>query len=508
MSGTQEQTSFILFTDIYRSSALWERYPDEFSRALEEHNGIVEEAVQSRGGEIMKNLGDGYIALFDTASVCVSAMVDVERGMDTVPALPDETRLQVRLAGHGGPLKRLAVGKGYFGHALNRASRIVQVCHPGQALVSDTVRAHTGEDVDGARLTDLGSHHLRDLAEPEHLYQLDHPDFALHEFPPLPTLSYRPNNLVYQPNAFIGREREHAELKRLILEKKQRLITVTAPGGYGKSRLATQLCANLLDFFENGVFEVLLAPVGSHERIVSATADALGFQFYGKAEPQQQLIDYLREKQMLISFDNFEHVMEGKDLLSEILQHAPKVSLLVTSREPLRLKAEKVYRLEPLPTGVGRAHQPGKEAALVSAAYPGESEGREELPEAVQLFLDRATLVKHDFALTAENFALVSEICAKLDGVPLSLELAAAWADSFTLGELLTEVEHQLELTAKMSDVPERQRSIRASLDWSYNLLSDEQRNVIRAVSTFKGGFFFEAAMGVDTLLGCQGFGS
>ncbi len=518
MSGTQEQTSFILFTDIYRSSALWEQYPDEFSHALEEHNGIVEEVVQSRGGEIMKNLGDGYIALFDTAAVCVSAMVDVERGMDAVPTLPDETSLQVRLVGHGGPLKRLAVGKGYFGHALNRASRIVQVCHPGQALVSEAVRAHVGEAVDGAKLTDLGSHHLRDLAEPEHLYQLNHPEFALHEFPPLPTLEYRPNNLVFQPNAFIGREREHGELKQIITEKKQRLVTVTAPGGYGKSRLATQLCANLLDHYENGVFEVLLAPVGSHERIVGATADALGFQFYGKAEPREQLIDYLREKQMLVCFDNFEHVMEGKDLLSDILQHAPKVSLLVTSREPLRLKAEKVYRLEPLPTGVGRAESGGTGVSpVIPSATNHGRDGRatddsprpatagkpteEELPDAVQLFVDRATLVKHDFSLTTGNLATVNDICAKLNGVPLSIELAAAWADSFTLGELLAEVEHQLELTAKMSDVPERQRSIRASLDWSYNLLTDVQREVLRAVSTFKGGFFFEAA---ESTVGAQ----
>gem|GEM_PF-895681 len=511
MSGDQEQTSFILFTDIYRSSALWEKYPNEFSQALEEHNCVVEQAVESRGGEIMKNLGDGYIALFDTASVCVSAMVDVERGMGALPALPDDERVRLRVAGHGGPLKRLAVGKGYFGHALNRASRIVQVCHPGQALVSQVVRAHTGEAVDGAKLTDLGSHHLRDLAEPERLYQLDHPEFALHEFPPLPTLEFRPNNLVYQPNAFIGRAREHGELKELILEKNKRLITLTAPGGYGKSRLATQLCANLLDFFENGVFEVLLAPVGSHERIVTTTAAALGFQFYGRAEPKSQLIDYLREKQMLISFDNFEHVMEGKDLLAEILQHAPKVSLLVTSREPLRLKAEKVYKLAPLPvavtTGVGTRQVPGvgtRHPTGVGTSVPTPPNlanefaspvvAETEIPEAAQLFVDRATLVKHDFSLTEKNLATVNEICAKLDGVPLAVELAAAWADSFTLPELLSEVERQLELTAKMTDVPARQRSIRASLDWSYNLLTEEQREVIRAVSTFRGGFFFEAA--------------
>ena len=182
-----------------------------------------------------------------------------------------------------------------LGGALNRASRIVQVCNPGQALVSEAVRAHLGKAPADSSFLDLGSHHLRDLEEPERLYQLKHPDFQLNDFPPLQTLGYRPNNLVYQPNSFVGRSKEVDELKALILFNKQRLITITAPGGYGKSRLATQLCANLLEHFENGVFEVLLAPVGSHERIVPTAAAALGFQFYGKADPQEQLGDYLRD---------------------------------------------------------------------------------------------------------------------------------------------------------------------------------------------------------------------
>ncbi len=585
MSDTQEQTSFILFTDIYRSSALWEQYPLEFKELLHRHNVITEEAAKSNQCEVLKNLGDGYLTVFGQPRQAVECAVSVQREFAKFPPLPDGSKLLLRVAMHAGIPHRLPETNEYFGPILNRCSRICQVCHPGQALVSQAVRAHTGEAVDGAKLTDLGSHHLRDLAEPEHLYQLDHPEFALHEFPPLPTLGYRPNNLAYQPNAFIGREREHGELKALLigngratadeheesvgavpfgsepqgrrheppavgaqhvvpspggngararhavpLRKTHRLVTITAPGGYGKSRLATQLCANLLDYYENGVFEVLLAPVGSHERIVGATADALGFQFYGKAEPQQQLIDYLREKNMLISFDNFEHVMEGKNLLVDILQHAPKVNLLVTSREPLRLKAEKVYKLEPLPISVGRAPvarrpESGKERRGTGPRPTGEEiitgetlrrlrRGgqapapptevptlHEELPEAVQLFIDRATLVKHDFALTPENLATVNDICTKLNGIPLSIELAAAWADSFTLGELLSEVEQQLDLTAKMSDVPERQRSIRASLDWSYNLLNDEQREVVRAVSTFKGGFFFEAA---ESVVGAQ----
>ncbi len=236
---TREQTSFILFTDIYRSSSLWECYPDEFSRVLEKHNGIVEQAVQSRDGEIMKNLGDGYIALFDTSSACISAMVDVKKGVGALSPLPDGTKLLLRVVAHGGQLKRLAVGQGYFGHPLNRASRIAQVCNPGQAILSDTVRTHLSEVPQDTSIVDLGIHYLRDLQEPEKLYQLNHPDFPSHEFSPLATLKNRPNNLAFQPNSFIGRELELHELTQLILGGYHRLITISAPGGYGKSRLAT-----------------------------------------------------------------------------------------------------------------------------------------------------------------------------------------------------------------------------------------------------------------------------
>ena len=473
-----ERTAFILFTDIHRSTQLWERYPVEFKELLHQHNVVTEEAARSNGCEVLKNLGDGYLAVFGDLARALSCAVIVQREFTKFPPLPDENKLLLRIAMHAGTPHRLPGADEYFGPILNRCSRICQVCHPGQVLFSAAVKElMEGPPAEGL-LIDLGEHRLRDLSQPERLYQLDHPEFALHEFPPLPTLGNRPNNLVYQPNEFIGRAREMEELRELLLEKKQRLVTITAPGGYGKSRLATQLCANLLQEYQYGVFEVLLAPVGDAGRVVGATADALGFQFYSNAAPKDQLIGYLREKEMLLSFDNFEHVLTGKDLVIEILQQAPKVSILATSREPLRLKAEKVYRLEPLPV----------------ASDTKEKAAGEDLPEAVQLFIDRASLVNHEFALTEENLATIGEICTTLDGVPLAVELAAGWADSFTLSEMLEEVSEQLELTARMDDVPDRQRSIRASLDWSYGLLSEEQRRVLRAVSVFKGGFFLDAA--------------
>ncbi len=509
------QSSIILMTDIYRSSSLWERYPDEFSRALESHNQIVEEAVDSNSGEIMKNLGDGYIALFNSAHDCVGAMIALKKEIKELPPLPDDSQMRLRLVGHGGQLRRLAVGEGLFGHALNRASRIVQVCHPGQVLLSQAIQNNLAEKPEDTDLTDLGMHRLRDLEEPEHLYQLKHPSFAVHEFPPLPTLGYRPNNLVYQPNSFIGREQEMEDLRNMFARGDHRLITITAPGGYGKSRLATQLCANLLDEFEHGVFEVLLAPVEEASRLASSAAAALGVQLYGRSDPQTQLIDFLRKKNMLVSFDNFEHMMQSKELIAEILKVAPKVNVLVTSREPLRLSGEVVYALDPLPTTIaGREIMPGKDGAISEhdiqdgkAAVKTASEHMfsakvTALSESVQLFLDRAILVKRDFDLNENNLTLVDKLCSRLNGVPLAIELAAGWVDSLTLPELLDEVGKQVSLTARMADVPERQRSIRASLDWSYSMLAEDQAEVLLAVSAFKGGFFLDALASVASVKG------
>ena len=500
-----ERTAFILFTDIYRSSHLWEVFPKQYPAVLEQHNRTVEEIVLARSGDIIRHLGDGYAVLFDDAVQCADSAVAIQcamAGAQALPAFSDGTELQVRVACHGGELRQLAVGRGYFGPPLNRASRICQVCHPGQALVSQKVQVFLDAQPVNTTLIDLGEHRLRDLAEPEHLFQLDHPGFALHEFPPLPTLASRPNNLIEQPNAFIGRAGELAELKEMLVgqavARLQRLITITAPGGYGKSRLATQLCADLLEEYKHGVFEVLLAPVGDHNRIVGATADALGFQFYGKTDPEEQLIDYLREKELLISFDNFEHVMEGADLISSILKEAPGVQVVVTSREPLRLSGEQVYPLESLPVVVsdGGADIPVRDSSMLADTEVRPTKDTA-LPDAVVLFTDRAMLVKPSFALDDASLPQAQVICERLDGVPLAIELAAAWVDSYSLDELLAEMDQQLELTARMRDVPERHRSVRASLDWSYNLLSYEQRDNLRCLAVFKGGFFIEAVEAV-----------
>jgi predicted ATPase/class 3 adenylate cyclase len=494
----REQILFILFTDIYRSSHLWEAYPRDYPARLERHNALIEAAVLRNGGWVLKGMGDGYIALFGSPLECAACAVDVQREAAAIDPLPGGEQLTLRVVAHGGSLRK--VGDDYFGPALNRAARMCQVCHPGQLLISGTVKQLLPHALPSAQVIDLGEHQLRDLSDPERLYQVDCGDFPVHEFPPLPTLANRPTNLSVQPNVFIGREAELHELSRLLLDPGQRLVTIVAPGGYGKSRIAAQLCAELLDEFEHGVYEVLLAPLSSPARIISAAADALRFPLYSGRDAKEQLLDFLRDRQLLIHFDNFEHLMAGAQMVNVMLQAAPRLKVLVTSREPLRLRSEQVYHLPPLSV------DPPADAAVIvlPAADCPEVAAPEQLGPAVRLFVDRAQLVRHDFNLDARELQLVRSICERLGGVPLAIELAAAWVDSFTPAELLAEVESQLELTARMGDVPERHRSVRASLDWSWKLLTDEQRQLLRGVAAFNGGFHADMAVQLTGLKGVR----
>lgn len=471
---------FILYTDIYQSSRLTELYPQQYEALLNQHNSLTEDRIAAWHGQLYQHTGDGYIALFDRAADCLACACELQSAYSGLPPVSADLPLLVRVVAHGGLIRK--VSGHFFSLAFNRANRICQVCHPGQVLISQIVRLAVEVPPAGSELVYLGEHHLRDLTEPEPLYQLSHPGFALSQFPPLPTLSSRPNNLIAQTNTFVGRRREMEEIKAL-LASGARCVTLIAPGGYGKSRLAAHLCAELLPQFERGVFCVDLDQVSDHGEITAALAQALTFQFYGQGNPAEQLVDYLREKEMLLCFDNFEHLSAGAALVAEILHAAPGVVVLATSREALRITSEQVYPLDPLPVDL-----PAEPAGTFS--------------DAELLFADRATRVNPGFMLDATSAPLVMDICAKLNGIPLAIELAAAWADSITLKELDAELEQQLELTARHADVPSRHRSLRASLDWSWNLLAQEQQEQLMKLSAFRGGCF---AAGASAVLGIQG---
>lgn len=472
---------YILYTDIARSSFLTERHESSYLDLLSRHNELVAATVAQYDGSVYKQMGDGFIALFSTADDCLACACHLQQGLGRLPEITDGEPLQVRVVAHGGELTQ--VGAEFFGTALNRASRICQVCHAGQVIVSQIVADGGAALPADASLTDLGRHHLRDLAEPEHLYQMLHPEFVRQDFPPLATLESRPNNLVEQPCTFIGRERELNELAEL-LARDHRLVSVVAPGGYGKSRLAAQLCANQLGSYSHGVFMVLLAPVRDHRHVINEIARALNFQFSGGRDPLAQLLAYLRPKHLLLCLDNFEHVLAAAELVAELLAGAPDVKIVITSREPLRLREELIYRLDPLSVEVSGEAQ--------TAPYS----------EAELLFADRAQLVNPHLNLGEEAFSLIKSICDQLSGIPLAIELAAAWTDSLTLTELRDELGQWLELEARAADVPLRHRSLRACLDWSWQLLGREQQRLLMQVSAFRGGFYPSAAA---EMLGLKG---
>ena len=283
-------------------------------------------------------------------------------------------------------------------------------------------------------------------------------------------------------HTFIGRQQELQELTQL-LKYGRKLVTVVAPGGYGKSRLLLELCTQMQNEYTHGVTVVLLAAVSDSKRVLIVTAEALGMQLKGQQEPLTQLADYLREKQLLLYFDNFEHLLDGRDIVESLLSAAPGLQILISSREPLQLKSEYIYQLDALP---------------VDSLPLGK--GISSLPPAIQLFADRAQSANPLFMVTDQNLDEIGEICAVLDGVPLAIELAAAWSDALDLQQLRRELREQLDITATAEDVPERHRSVRASCDWSLRLLTEEQQLVLRCVAVFRGGFSLDAASAVIPL--------
>lgn len=289
-----------------------------------------------------------------------------------------------------------------------------------------------------------------------------------------------------KPRSFFGRQEELSELKKM-LSRGSRLISIVAPGGYGKSRLVEELCLQEGAKFANGCIEVELAPLTDPARIPSATARALGLKLSGGRHVAQQVQDYLREKEFLLHYDNFEHLLEGAPFVRKLLAAAPKLRILVTSRERLGLEEEEVFLL-------GSLH----------VEQPQEKTRWGQVSPAVELFIHRAGMANGGFILTEENAQAVANICTALDGVPLAIELAAAWSSSYGLAELQHELKQQLDITARAADVPQRHRSVRASCDWSYGLLKEEQRLVLRCISVFKGGFFAEAAKAVIPALDLQ----
>ena len=474
-------TITFVFTDIEGSSQRWERFPEAMALALVKHDTILREAFESRGGLVFKTVGDAFCVAFDTAAAALDAALEAQRLIksETWEEVGD---LRVRMAVHTGAAE-LRDGD-YFGPTLNRVSRILATGHGGQALLSQTtqelVRDHLPQ---GARLRHLGEHRLRDLARPEHLFQLVAQDLPS-EFPPLRSLENVPNNLPIQLTTFVGREREIAEVKQRL--EKTHLLTLTGPGGTGKTRLSLQVAADLLDSFADGVWLVEFAAIDDAALVIETVAAALDLRQEADRPLATSLAAYLRAKKLLLILDNCEHVVEACARLVELLlRSCPHLRILASSREALGIAGEMTWLLPPLslPEEYWRDIAGGPDAIDRLMDF-----------EAVRLFVERATMARPSFRLTNENVLVIAQICWRLDGIPLAIELAAARTRVLTLTQIAERLDDRFHLltTGSRTAVP-RQQTLRSLIDWSHDLLSEPERTLFRRLCVFARGRTLEA---------------
>jgi predicted ATPase len=399
----------------------------------------------------------------------VQASVQAQRQL-AANTWPDGGAIRIRIGLHTGE-GSLSAGD-YVGLDVHRAARIAAAGHGGQVLLSDTTKALTASALpESVSLRDLGERRLKDLSRPERIHQLVI-DGLPADFPPLNTLDATPNNLPVQLSSFLGRERELEEVADLL--EKTRLLTLTGPGGTGKTRLSLQVGARLADRFPDGIYFVPLSLLHDPELVPGTIAQELGLPDRGGLSPMASLIDYLRQRRMLLILDNFEQVSEAAPRVSELLAAAPNLSVLVTSRSVLRLYGEREYPVPPLATPDPRQHETPEKLSQY---------------EAVALFIERAMGVKPAFTVTNDNAPAVAEITARLDGLPLAIELAAARINVLTPQAMLARLGHRLSLLSGGGrDRPERQQTLRGAIDWSYDLLTDDERALFRRLSVFAGG--------------------
>ncbi|MGZ8693006.1 MAG: ATP-binding protein [Gaiellaceae bacterium] len=451
-----------LFTDVEGSTRLLHDLGDDYAEALHEHRRRLRAAFADHEGIEVDTQGDAFFVAFARASNAVAAAADGQRALAAGP-------IRVRMGLHTGEPR--LTEEGYVGLDVHKGARIAAVGHGGQVLLSQTTRALVDADV-----RDLGVHRLKDLSAPERIYQLEI-DGLPSEFPLLKTLEAGMKNLPAPRTSFVGRAAELDEIDRLLGDPDCRLLTLVGPGGAGKTRLALEAAARRIERYPHGVHFVPLVSVASPEFLAPAVAESIQFAVDGAHSgfsAREQLLDYLGERSTLLVLDNFEHLVDGADLVGEIIERAPNVELLTTSRERLNVQSEWVLDVH----GLGLAEN-GNSGAL-------------------RLFVERAMQAEPGFSLDDDELVQARRICTLVEGLPLGIELAASWVSMLSCAEIADEIERNIDfLATSMRDVPERHRSLRAAFDQSWRLLSGEQQAVLARLSVLRGDYGREAASAI-----------
>jgi predicted ATPase/class 3 adenylate cyclase len=472
-------TVTFLFTDLEGSTRLWEQHPRAMRAALALHDGILRDAVVANGGLVVKATGDGLHAVFGSAEGALSAAAAGQRALSAEEW--DQTGpLRVRMGIHTGA-SELRDGD-YFGPALNRAARLMAVAHGGQVLVSLVTEELVRDSlVSELGLVELGEHRLRDLSRPERIFQLRAPGLAF-DFPALRSLDSLPGNLPTQVTSFVGREDELVQVAAALADA--RLVTLTGVGGVGKTRLALEVAAEVVPAYRDGAWVAELAGVRDSDAVPDAVLGAFRLQAAPGRRAHDTLLEFLAAKQLLLMFDNCEHLLAAvASMVGEILRGCPDVRVLATSREGLNVAGERMM-------GVASLRVPAEGAGLEAIASC----------EAVELFVDRAGGVKPSFILDATNAGSVAQVCRRLDGIALAIELAAARASMLTPADLAERLDQRFRLLGGgHRGGVERHQTLRAAIDWSYELLSEAEQRLLAALSVFAGGFSLEAAEAIAT---------
>ncbi len=479
ITGEVSDIVTILFTDIEGSTQLWEREPEQMRPALACHDKFARRAVESHRGIVVKTTGDGLYAVFPDALDAIGATLELQQALSD-PQATGGVPLRVRCGLHAGVVEQR--DNDYFGSVVNRTARIMGTAHGGQVIISQAVCDLIGKQLPaGVALHDLGSVRLRDLARPERVYQVVHPKLR-QDFPALRSLEATPNNLPEQLTSFVGREDVLTAVKKVLGDT--RLVTLLGVGGLGKTRISLQVSADVMDDYPDGVWFVELASVSDARLVPQAVASALGVMEEAGHPVLEALVRFVKDRQLLVILDNCEHLVQAcANLALQLLQAGARLKVLTSSREPLHVPGETTYVVPALTLPDPR------EAISIAGLLQY---------DAVRLFVDRAAAVQLGFKATPQNAVTLAAICQRLDGIPLAIELAAARVRTLSVEKIAERLSDRFRLlTGGNRTALPRQQTLRALIDWSYDLLGDAEKTLFTQLCVFADGFTLEAAEAV-----------